>query len=106
MTRPQSEPIGIGIPDGAPRPRQTHCSGASLLVDVATYRTLERSGVRWATRSEDIPADGKGDARVACDGQAVTLTRGTTVYSYALCRDCMALEAKFRAALAATKGPR
>ncbi len=103
MTRPQSEPIGIGIPDGKPAQRQTHCSGACLLVDLASYRTLERSGVKWSTRSEEIPASGKADARVDCGGQACTLTRGTTVYTYALCRDCMALEASFRASLAAAR---
>lgn len=103
MTRPQSEPIGIGIPDGTPRPRQAHCSGASLPVDLASYRALERTGVRWETRSEDIAPEGRTDARVECAGQAVTMQRGNTTYSYALCRECMALEARFRAALAAAK---
>lgn len=103
MTRPQSEPGRIGIPDGKPHARQNHCSGANLLVDIASYRSLERSGIRWATRSEDIPVEGKADARVDCSGQACTLTRGTTVYSYALCAECMKLEANFRAALAAAK---
>ncbi len=104
MTRPQSEPIrGIGIPDGNPAPRPRHCSGATMLVDHAAYRALERTGVRWETRSEDIPADGKVTARVSCNGEEVSMQRGTATYTYALCRACMQLERQFRAMLA-TKG--
>lgn len=100
--RPQSEPLpAIGIPDGKPTPRPSHCSGASLLVDRESYRALERGGIRWETRSKDLPAEGKGPARVACAGVELTLTRGTQTYTYALCRECMTLENQFRAALAA-----
>ncbi len=99
--RPQSNPIAcIGIPDGNPAPRPRHCAGAALLVDRATYRELERGGVRWETRSNELPDDGKATARVSCDGQERTLQRGTTTYTYAVCSECMALEAKFRAAIA------
>lgn len=97
--------LAIGIPDGKPAPRPRHCSGASLLVDRVTYRALERDGVRWETRSDDIPAEGKASARVACDGQELTLTRGTQTYTYALCRECMVLEKQFRAALAGKGQP-
>jgi hypothetical protein len=106
VTRPQSEPkLAIGIPDGTWTPRPRFCSGASMLVDHATYRALERDGVRWATRSDEIPVDGKGTARVACNGQELTLERGSTVYTYALCKQCMVLESEFRAALAAKAAP-
>jgi hypothetical protein len=104
MTRPQSEPmLAIGIPDGTTAPRPRFCSGASLLVDRATYRALERDGVRWETRSDAVPVEGKATARVACNGQELTLERGKATYTYALCRECMVLESQFRAALAAKR---
>lgn len=94
-----SDPLRIGIPDGKPAPRPTHCAGASLEVDLAGYRALERGGIRWATRSSDLPVEGKGPARVACEGREVTEQRGTVTYTYAVCRECAALEHKFRTAL-------
>lgn len=101
MTRPQSEPMAIGIPDGTPTPRQTHCSGASMPVDLAGYYELQKAGVRWDTPVEDIPGTGRGEARVACDNQEVSEQRGTVRYGYALCRECMALERGYRATLRA-----
>ncbi len=104
--RPQSEPMSVGIPDGTPHPRQRHCSGACLLVDRAGYRELERSGVRWETRSEDVPTDGKAYARIECAANVETIARHHGTYIMGLCADCTALEGRFRAALAARTVPR
>ena len=67
MTRPQSEPIGIGVPTGtALGRRQRHCPGATLRVTREDYASMRRAGEVFATGSDDIRQDGVSDARVFC----------------------------------------
>jgi hypothetical protein len=75
------------------------------MVDLAGYRALERGGVRWETRSGELPAEGKGPARVACDGQERREQVGTQTYTYAVCKACAALERRFRSALMSQGAP-
>lgn len=109
MTRPQSEPMGIGVPSGEVSFRQVHCPGATLRVTRPEYLVMRRDGQVWVTGPDDIRHDGLSDARVFCRDDVALIRapqgkrdekRVFAIYHSALCGSCAELERINRKGLA------
>lgn len=94
MSGPQR--LDVGGP-GAPRP--SSCLGALVQVTRESYRELERAGVRWSTRSDEVPYDRPISARVSCEGEELVLERATGTVRYGLCSSCAFMETEARRTL-------
>lgn len=87
------------------------CPGARLRVTRADYDDLSRRGERFASKRDEIPYDGMGDARVLCTDFVAEIPKtctGNTLF-YGLCHSCSGIEADNRRILrerTKTKGDR
>ncbi len=117
--RPQSEPMGIGLPTGktpALGERQQHCPGALLRATRDDFAMMRRGGEVFASSVHDIPMDGYGDARVHCTRDVAEIrhhqytkqdeakTKVYAIYAAALCSSCSELEMLNRQQLQAARG--
>jgi hypothetical protein len=82
----------IGIPDGSPGTRNMNCPGAYMVLTLEQFRELEQLGVHFASDGTDIPAEGKGYARVFCCAEVQTVKRPHGTYAMGLCSHCSELE--------------
>lgn len=87
-----SGPMRIGIPDGSPGQRNMNCPGAYLVLTREARRELEQLGVPFASSGDDIPAEGRGYARVFCRNEVQTVKRPHGTYAMGLCSHCHELE--------------
>lgn len=99
----EPKPIGIDLGElgkGRPvmRPSHGQCPGALLMISRYDYDRMVDGGEVFATPRREMPAEGRHDARVHCNGQvmrqASSLGGGEVVYG--LCASCSGLEANLR----------
>lgn len=88
----------IGIPDGsAPTVgRNMNCPGALLRVDRESFRELAAHGHPWASKADDLPPFGRGDARTFCRFEVAIIKREHGVYAMGLCSKCSEMESNQR----------
>lgn len=114
MSAPKTLMAGIGLPDGASLGRRMrHCPGALLRLTREDYAAMRRGGEVFSTSVHDLPASGRGDARVLCHQDVAEIRvpqykrpDGRTVYAVydaALCRSCAELERINRSSLTPPK---
>lgn len=109
------KPLGIDLrrlsADAPSAPTTPDCPGARLRLTRSDYDRLSDGGERFASKRQDIPVDGYGDARVLCTNHVARIpsTASGATQHYGLCHSCSGLEADNRMTLrerARVKGER